>query len=109
MLKAKIRFVIFVLASILSTVSYASNVLILTTAETRDGAVNIINNAVAEFQNAGASVTVNSTELGNGVAMAPSIFTAPGGEPFDIVVVMSTFEPIDLVDWPVIRNAVLTR
>ena len=108
MLQKMIQTTLFSVGLCWSAVSFASNVLILATDEPYQDFNSAIQNAKIEFENAGATVTVNTKELSNGTAMNPSIFT-PGGVAYDVVVVLSAYNPIDSADWPVINTAIEKR
>lgn len=103
-LAAAFVFVAMFCAVGLPQVSYAQNVLMLTTDE---GKNREIPNAVAAFRNVGATVN-HLVILGDANSVTPEVLSgAPG--PYDIVVVVSVYKPIHASNWAAISDAVANR
>lgn len=86
----------------------AQNVLILATHETAGDAVAANTNVQAEFGAGGASVTYLDT-LGTAGAITPATFLTAAGTPYDLVVVMSVYNPIDAGNLSAITTAINSR
>jgi hypothetical protein len=100
-------FLLILTASSLPEVARAAQrVLILTdNSGSSENGSSHVTSLITAFTNAGATVTTNSTELTNGVAMPLSLVT--GWD--DVIVVTVTGNPIDASDVQVLQNAVSTR
>lgn len=98
-------FMVFALIGLsgLATLAHAQNVLMLSTGES----TSEINWARSTFESAGASVN-HLGILGTANSVSASTFTdAPG--PYDIVLVLSVYNPIHASNWAAINTAVANR
>ncbi len=107
---------LLILALLLPISAYAADILILTTRPKEPAYVTAdsLPNFVKEFTDAatatGGTATLNDTELTNGAAMNPTIFTNPTThKPYNIVVLFSAEAKIDDADWLVLETAVKQR
>ncbi|MEJ5028282.1 IPTL-CTERM sorting domain-containing protein [Comamonas sp. MYb69] len=96
--------------------AWAQKVLLLTTnisganAEAAD-AITAYNNLQSEFsaQLSNPSDLTRLSVLGNANALSQASFTAAAGTPYDIVIVASTYRPVDATNWAVLQSAVANR
>lgn len=95
-------------AALAGAANAAQNVLILTTHETRGDAVAATTNVQSEFAVGGATVTYLDT-LGAAGAITPATFLTAAGQPYDLVVVMSVYNPINAGNLSAITTAINTR
>lgn len=87
----------------------AQKVLLLTTNEVATDATQANNNLEAEFAGVvGAANLTRMTVLSNPNAISQTTFTSAPG-PYDIVVVASTYLPVDPTNWTVLQSAVANR
>lgn len=108
-----IRALGFLLAAALlwggSQQAFAQKVLLLTTTESAADAMQANDNLEAEFGSVvGAANLTRMTVLSNANGISQATFTAAPG-PYDIVVVASTYNPIDNTNWAVLQSAVANR
>ncbi|MNS57414.1 hypothetical protein D3C72_902990 [compost metagenome] len=88
---------------------FAQKVLLLTTTESATDAMQANDNLEAEFGSVvGAANLTRMTVLSNASAISQATFTAAPG-PYDIVIVASTYNPIDSTNWTVLQSAVANR
>ncbi|MGF6214369.1 hypothetical protein, partial [Comamonas sp. 4034] len=88
---------------------FAQKVLLLTTTESASDAMQANDNLEAEFGSVvGATNLTRMTVLSNANAISQATFTAAPG-PYDIVIVASTYNPIDSTNWTVLQSAVANR
>ncbi|WP_395026537.1 IPTL-CTERM sorting domain-containing protein [Comamonas odontotermitis] len=89
--------------------AFAQKVLMLTTNETATDATLANNNLQSEFQSVvGAANFTRMDVLSNANTISQATFTSAPG-PYDIVIVASTYNPVDSTNWAVIQNAVANR
>ncbi|MBB6578238.1 hypothetical protein HNP33_002319, partial [Comamonas odontotermitis] len=89
--------------------AFAQKVLLLTTTESAADAMQANDNLEAEFGSVvGAANLTRMTVLSNANGISQATFTAAPG-PYDIVVVASTYNPIDNTNWAVLQSAVANR
>ena len=89
--------------------AFAQKVLLLTTNEVASDAVQANNNLEAEFVGVvGAANLTRMTVLTNPNAISQATFTSSPG-PYDIVVVATTYQPVDSTNWTILQSAVANR
>jgi len=89
--------------------AFAQKVLLLTTNEVVSDALQANNNLEAEFAGVvGAANLTRMTVLTNPNAISQATFTSAPG-PYDIVIVASTYRPIDDTNWTILQSAVANR
>ena len=99
------------LLSTLAPAAHAQKVLILSSMDRETvptGAIDSLNNLLAEFTSAGATITHITNHDLPGTVTAAS-FTAGTGGPFDLVVVTRLVQPIDPGNLSTINSAIASR
>lgn len=97
-------------ATTLATAAEAqTRVLVLADGSTRNSAVAYYNAAVSEFATVVGSANVQGRNDLDVVALTPANLRRPGGEAYDVIVLVASFNGIGTSNWSLLRDAVRTR
>ncbi len=110
-MKSKLRILCLLFFSLIAfpmTPAFAQKVLMLSTTETLQDGIDILNNMQAEFANAGATVTRENI-LGQSGSVSNTTFLDAQSQPYDLVIVATVYNAVDAGNWNAIQSAVQGR